>query len=95
MVQEARARDIAIAPESDGRGELLDAVLVELRHLYGNVNTLFIHADKQVRAASLAATCRRHLRGRSAQNTHVRRGSVLWAAGDLLRQASGGRYASC
>lgn len=48
VLEEAKARQVEVALDSDGRGELLDAVLAELRHLYGNVNTLFIHADKQV-----------------------------------------------
>lgn len=48
VLEEARGRQVAVPLDSDGREQLLDDVLAELRHLYGNVNTLFIHADKQV-----------------------------------------------
>jgi hypothetical protein len=47
VLEEARGRQVEVPLNSDGRAELLDDVLAELRHLYGNVNTLFIHADKQ------------------------------------------------
>ena len=52
VLEEARGRQVAVPLDSDGREQLLDDVLAELRHLYGNVNTLFIHADKQVASHS-------------------------------------------
>lgn len=52
VLEEARGRQVAVPLDSDGREQLLDDVLAELRHMYGNVNTLFIHADKQVASSS-------------------------------------------
>jgi hypothetical protein len=53
VLEEARGRQVAVPLDSDGREQLLDDVLAELRHMYGNVNTLFIHADKQVAVCDL------------------------------------------
>lgn len=45
---EALARQLEVPPGVDAHEALLEAVTAELQQMYGNVNTLFIHADKQV-----------------------------------------------
>lgn len=52
VLEEAASRALGVLPSSDGREELLDAVDRELRMAYGNVNTLYIHAEQLVRTAS-------------------------------------------
>lgn len=54
---EAEARQVAVPPDSDMRGALQAAVTAELQQMYGNVNTLFIHADKQVLVAASSPAC--------------------------------------
>ena len=54
VLEEASSRALGVLPSSDGRGELLDAVDRELRMAYGNVNTLYIHAEQLVRRPSHA-----------------------------------------
>ncbi len=45
---EAYARGVLLQPGDDARALLEAAVTAELQQMYGNVNTLLIHADKQV-----------------------------------------------